>query len=195
MHESSPLPSLSPAEQWLDKYGDALYRYAFYRVRDASLAEDLVQETLLAAFKARGQFAGRSTEATWLTGILKNKIVDQLRKSLREQPSHGGEELDGLEEAYFDSAGHWKAAPNAWREPDDALEQSEFWQIFQRCVDGIPAKQAEIFKLCEIDGLPAKDIGKVLDVSPTNVWVALHRARLKLRECMEKLWFNNEGVR
>lgn len=185
--------TLSPAQDWLRKYGDRLYRYAYYRIHDSSAAEDLVQETLIAALKGRQNFAGRSSESTWLVGILKNKIVDYLRKAMRERTFEYTEELqDDIEREYFDSAGHWKAAPSIWQQPETAMEQSEFWDIFNDCVDAIPDKQAEIFKLCEIDGLSAKQVSKVLQITPTNIWVALHRARLKLRDCMHKRWFNGE---
>ncbi len=160
-------------------------------MHNASTAEDLVQETLLAALKARQQFAGRSSESTWLIGILKNKIMDHLRKAFREQATDLSTGLeDNIESEYFNSTGHWRSMPSIWNHPEQAMEQTEFMKIFQECINGIPARQAEIFKFCELDGMSAKETSKVLDITTTNIWVALHRARLKLRDCIDKLWFN-----
>lgn len=182
---------LSPPEDWLENYGDLLYRYAYFRVNDQNTAEDLVQETLLAALKSRQNFAGRSSESTWLVGILKNKILDYLRKYLREQTLEAGdaaEQEDDLS-AYFAANGHWKTLPTVWENPDESLEQTEFWTVFEQCVAGIPPKQAQVFRLCEIEGMSGKEVGKELGMTSTNIWVALHRARLKLRDCLERTWF------
>lgn len=187
----TPKPELSAPEEWLDKYGDMLYRYAYYRVNDQNTAEDLVQETLLAALKSRKNFAGRSSEGTWLVGILKNKIMDYLRKYLREQTLESGdaaEEEDDLS-AYFAANGHWKSLPTVWENPEGSMEQSEFWSIFEKCIKGIPPKQAQVFRLCEIEGMTGNEVGKELGMTSTNIWVALHRARLRLRDCLDRNWF------
>ncbi len=181
-------------ELWLEAHGDALFRYAYFRLRDAPLAEDLVQETLLAALQARDRFAGRSSVRTWLTAILKNKLVDHLRKHGREQSLDALTGPDGapdqVMEALFVADGHWHSPPAAWANPQASLEQREFWRIFVDCLEALPRRQAEAFALCELDGLAGGEAGKVLGVSPSNLWVLLHRARLRLRRCLELTWFN-----
>lgn len=193
----SPAPDrgLSPPEGWLDRHGDALYRYACFRLRDTAAAEDLVQETLLAAFQARGGFAGRASERTWLVGILKNKIVDHLRKRRREDIVDTPIEPDEDVEALFSPGrkDHWTHAPSVWNNPTASLEQKQFWKIFSDCVDLLPARQAQAFVLCELDGLGGAESCQVLGVTTTNLWVLLHRARLRLRECLEQRWFQGNS--
>lgn len=182
---------LSRPEVWLDEHGDALYRYARFRLNDPTLAEDLVQETLLAALQAQDSFAGRSTERTWLIGILKNKLIDHLRKACRENTAdvESDEDLDAL----FDHASrdHWHTPPSAWDNPPAALEQKQFWAVLGDCLGALPARQAQVFTLCEMEGLDGSEACKVLGVTTTNVWVLLHRARLRLRECLENHWFDH----
>ena len=189
-----PSPSgrlLSLPEVWLEQHGDALYRYAYFRVNDAALAEDLVQDTLLAAFQAQDSFAGRSTERTWLIGILKYKLIDHLRKHAREQLMDTTPGSDQDFDALFkdDNWSHWQKPPAVWDNPSAALEQQQFWAVFSDCLSTLPDRQAEAFILCEVEGLDGNEACKVLDVTPSNVWVLLHRARLRLRECLENQWF------
>jgi len=178
---------------WLDRHGDALYRFALMRVREPATAEDLVQETLLAALRARERFAGNSTERTWLIAILKNKIIDHFRRHARETPLPAGADSDEAIEAMFSAAdaGHWVRPPAAWSNPHQALEQAEFFRVFQQCLEGLPARQAQAFVLSELDGLPTDELCKVLEAETSNVWVMLHRARLRLRQCLESNWFGN----
>ena len=183
------ISTTSTPEQWLNEHGDALYRHAYFRLRDKMAAEDVVQETLLAAMKARERFAGRSSERTWLIGILNNKVVDYLRKQVREQSLEqgdlGDDELEGL---LFEADGHWRRAPSAWGDPDAAFEQKAFWEALSRCLEELPDRQARAFSLCEMDGVSGAEAGKVLGVTATNMWVILHRARLRLKECLELNW-------
>ncbi len=176
-------------EDWLQAHGDALYRYALARVRDRTLAEDLVQETLLAALRGRSGFAGRAAERTWLIAILKNKVIDHFRKHAREQSLDALEDPDELIEAQFEVDGHWRSPPGAWSNPVAAFENEEFWGRFAECLEGLPERQARAFSLCELDGLAGEEACKVLGVSATNLWVLLHRARLRLRQCLEIRWF------
>jgi RNA polymerase sigma-70 factor (ECF subfamily) len=179
---------------WLDQHGDALYRFALVRVRDSAVAEDLVQDTLLAALRAHERFAGQSSELTWLIAILKNKIVDHYRRHVREAPLPDSEDPDGLIDALFKKSNdHWLTVPAAWQDPDTSLENSQFWQAFTDCLQGLPARQAQAFTLTELDGLGTDELCKVLGVTSSNVWVLLHRARLRLRECLEHGWFGNES--
>ena len=191
---TKPPPSgirLSLPEVWLEQHGDTLYRYAYFRINDAALAEDLVQDTLLAALQAQESFAGRSTERTWLIGILKNKLIDHLRKYSREQTMDTTPGSDQDFDALFkdDNWSHWRTPPSVWDNPSAALEQQQFWTVFSDCLGALPGRQAEAFTLCEIEGLDGNEACKVLGVATSNIWVLLHRARLRLRECLENHWF------
>jgi len=174
----------------VDRYGDYLFRYAVLRLRDRSAAEDLVQETFLAALSGRDRFSGGSSESTWLVGILKHKIADHFRRQAREAPA-GREELrDFPDPAAFDGSGHWISGPAEWGgNPADLLRQREFLEQFLECLSGLSASHANAFTLREIEGAAAAEICKVLNVSETNLWVILHRARSSLRRCLETRWF------
>jgi RNA polymerase sigma-70 factor (ECF subfamily) len=192
MSQDTP-PSATP-EDWLSEHGDALYRHAYFRLRDKMGAEDMVQETLLAAFKGRERFAGRSSQRTWLIGILNNKVVDYLRKQAREQSLDQGDLGDAeLEDLLFEADGHWRRPPSSWGDPDAAFEQTVFWRAFAKCLEELPMRQAQAFCLCEMDGVGGGEASKVLGVSTTNIWVILHRARLRLKECLELNWLG-EGA-
>jgi RNA polymerase sigma-70 factor (ECF subfamily) len=162
-----------------------LLRYATLQLRDAAAAEDAVQETLLAALAGEASFGGRSNLRTWLTGILKHKIVDTIRRSSRESPLPAEEELDAL----FDATGHWVEAPQAWPDPDAALDQKAFFAALEECLAKLPAKTSQAFMMREHMGYETGDICKELSITPTHVWVLLHRARLALRSCLEMNWF------
>jgi RNA polymerase sigma-70 factor (ECF subfamily) len=183
--------TLSDPAQWPDLYGDVLYRHAFFRLRDEMLAEELVQETFLAALKSRQNFAGKSSEKTWLIGILKHKIVDHIRKAVREQPQNEVfQELDEIELDSFDGKGHWKFDVRRWSDPDNALEQRQFWAVLEACIARLPQRMASLFILREIDGLDSASICKELELSSTNnLWTLLSRMRMRLRQCLELQWF------
>ena len=173
-----------------------LLRYARLQLRDPAQAEDAVQETLLAALEGAARFAGKSSLRTWLTGILKHKIIDQLRRAGREQALTGidddrpeAEAVDAL----FAPDGHWREFPAQWGNPDTALENSRFWAAFEECALRLPARTARVFMMREIMDMPTKEICKELDITATNCWVMLHRARLTLRECLELQWFGKPG--
>lgn len=181
-------------ENWVDEHGDYLFGYALLRVRDRELAEELVQETFLAALKARHNFAGQSSEKTWLVGILKHKIIDHFRRVSREH-SVADFEANGHEEDLFRQTGewvdHWKpeSAPKEWaNDPGRLLEQKEFWEVFKRCLAELPPRLAQAFTLREIDGFSSEEICEILNISANNLWVMLHRARALLRRSMEVNW-------
>ncbi|MGH8557394.1 MAG: sigma-70 family RNA polymerase sigma factor [Methylococcales bacterium] len=180
----------NPAE-WLDLYGDALYRYAMVRLRDEHLAEDLVQETLLAGLNARERFAGNAAEKTWLIGILKHKIVDHFRKSSRETVQNTEDATIGQStESCFDERGRWTIEAGAWSSPDKSLEQDQFWSVLADCVEHLPRRLDRLFALREIDGLASEEILEVLNISTANnLWVMLSRMRLQLRNCLDTHWF------
>jgi RNA polymerase sigma-70 factor (ECF subfamily) len=182
---------LSDTDTWLDRHGDALYRYALLRVRQPDVAEDLVQDTLLAALRARASYAGQANERTWLVAILKNKIIDHFRRAARETPLPDLPEPDDTADGFFhgEPAGHWTEIPATWGRPDTCLEQMEFWRAFRDCLDKLPERQARVFALTELDELSTPELCKALGISPSNAWVLLHRARLRLRDCLERSWF------
>ena len=163
-----------------------LLRYASLQLRDRAAAEDAVQETLLAALAGEKGFGGRSNLRTWLTGILKHKIVDAIRRSSREQTLPDDD--DGLDRL-FDARGHWVDPPKAWRDPDATLETQQFFVRLEECLARLPAKTARAFMMREHLGLATEEICKALAVTPTHCWVLLHRARLALRHCLEANWF------
>ncbi len=180
---------IDPAD-WVERYGDYLFRYAMVRVRNRSAAEDLVQETFLAALSDRGAFAGRSSESTWLVGILKHKIADHFRRQSREGSFPDGDPEGRIEEGLFDASGHWASGPSDWgTNPADLFRQKEFLDQLAGCLSDLSPKHANAFTLREIEGFGTAEICKVLDISETNLWVILHRARMLLRRCLEIRWF------
>jgi RNA polymerase sigma-70 factor (ECF subfamily) len=186
-----PNPANLDRSDWLDQYGDYLFRYAMLRLRDRSVAEDLVQETFLAALKDRASFSGKSSEATWLVGILKHKIADHFRRQSREVSLPGGDFPDPSRVDPFDAAGRWSTGPAEWGgNPADLFRQKEFLDQLTKCLSGLSPNHANAFTLREIEGADTKEICKVLDVSETNLWVILHRTRMLLRRCLETRWFN-----
>lgn len=163
-----------------------LLRYASLQLRDRHAAEDAVQDTLLAALAGEAGFAGRSNLRTWLTGILKHKIIDAIRRLSREVPvAADADELDSL----FDQRGHWVEMPAAWDNPDASLEQKQFFAALEECLMRLPAKTAQVFMMREHLGFETGDICKELGVTPTHCWVLLYRARMVLRECLQQNWF------
>ncbi len=186
--------SASKPAEWVEKYGDYLYRYAILKLKDPSLTEDILQETFLAALKSRKTFEGKSTEKTWLVGILKHKIIDYFRKSSRESLHDEIEELEKASDESFNQKGMWSNGPSKWlKSPDDSIENKQFWKVFHKCVSALPPRIANAFILREVEGVTSDDICKELDISSTNLWVIMHRARQKLRKCLETNWFCGKG--
>jgi len=185
MAEERAAESRDPS-RWVDEHGDALFRFAVLRVRDAELASDLVQDTFLSALKAFEGFRGQSSVRTWLTGILKHKIIDYYRKNRLEIPAtEVGPEGTDLD--------HAESLAPAWKEsPSTLVENREFWGVLTNCLDGLPEAHRRAFSMREFDGLSSEEIRKVLDVTPSNLWVILHRARTKLRRCLEANWFEGK---
>ncbi|HSN40484.1 MAG TPA: sigma-70 family RNA polymerase sigma factor [Burkholderiales bacterium] len=181
-----------PAE--LEQFRSYLMRCALLQLRDPSAAEDAVQETLLAALVGRAGFSGKSSIRTWLTGILKHKIVDQIRRAAREQPLGGNDaEPDRsdaeLIDALFARDGHWNQPPARWNNPELSFENGKFWEAFEMCTRLMPAKTARVFVMREVMELTTDEICKELQITATHCWVMLHRARLSLRECLDSKWF------
>ncbi|MEJ2640423.1 MAG: sigma-70 family RNA polymerase sigma factor [Desulfosarcinaceae bacterium] len=180
------------ADQWVDAYGDALYRFALQRVKQIEVAEDLVQETFLAAVQSRDRFKGQSTEKTWLFSILKHKLIDFYRK---QKIRSGSELLTADEEAVdrmFKANGQWQAAPAHWdHNPGKSHEVKEFLDAFYHCLGELPERNARVFAYREIDGLGTTEICERLEITAANCWVILYRARMLLRSCLEGTGFSN----
>ena len=175
---------------WVDRYGDYLFRYAMLRVRDRSAAEDLVQETFLAALKGKETFSGGSSEATWLVGILKHKIADRFRHLAHEVPLEEDDLREQAGPSAFDGSGHWTSGPTEWGgDPANLYREKRFLDQFTECLAGLSPNHANAFTLREIEGADAGEICKILNITETNLWVILHRARMQLRRCLEIRWF------
>lgn len=173
----------------LEQHRSYLTAYALRRVGDAGLAEDLVQDTYVAALGAVQGFRGDASLRTWLTGILKHKIIDAIRRASRDGAAAAGEEDANLDEVVFNPRGHWATAQPAWPDPDASLEQAQFFAVLEECLARLPAKTAQAFMMREHLGLETADICKELGVTPTHCWVLLYRARMSLRECLQANWF------
>lgn len=180
------LPKTDPT-RWVSEHGDALYAYAVSRLKNADSAEDVVQETLLGALKNLNRFPPQKEVGPWLMGILKKKVVDRKRELIKRYSTLG--DVDPIFDKLFDKSGKWSKAS---RSGDplrlDSLEQAEFTVIFKRCLRGLPRNQAEVFAGRELKGQSADELCNELEVSLANLWVLMHRARLRLAECIRARW-------
>lgn len=175
--------------QLLESHRKYLLRYARFHLRDASLAEDAVQDTLIAALAQHERFQGRSQLRTWLTGILKHKIVDLTRSRNRGLPADALTEDSESAEGVFDTQGKWVDPPADWGMPDTALESAQFWRVYQECCQRMSRRDALVFSMREVMGMPSDEICKKIEITTTNLHVILFRARLSLRTCLSKNWF------
>jgi RNA polymerase sigma-70 factor (TIGR02943 family) len=193
--------ALSDPDRWVELYGDYLFKFAVIRLRDPVKAEDMVQETFLAALKGAKNFAGRSAEKSWLTGILKNKIYDYFRKAGREvaftdMEFYSDEESKGFVAEGVGQEG-WvhELGPLEWSsDPGASLDSQAFWRTFHDCSSKLPKNVATVFNLREVDGVESREICAMLNISENNLWVMLHRARMALRRCLEANWFGKQGA-
>ncbi len=184
----------STPTEWVDLYSDDLYCFALKFIPQDDVAQNLIQETFLAALKNHHTFSSQSSEKTWLIGILKNKITDHLRAKYKEIPASQLIDDDKTIEGFFDSqSGHLAQEPTAWKfNPTVLMENKEFWETFNNCLSRLPEKTSQAFALREIEAMKSSEICKVLGISSTNLWVLLHRARIQLRACLEKNWFTHD---
>ncbi len=183
----------------VDSHRGYLLRYATARLRDGTQAEEVVQEALLAALAGIDSFSGQSTLRTWLTAILKFKIID-LQRDLISDRTHfvsATAEDDSADpewlERQFDHTGHWNKQFAEWHNPDQALEQKQFFAAFEQCMDKLPKAAGRVFFKREVMGADTEEICKEEGISSSNCWVMLHRARVSLRECLERNWFAGAG--
>jgi RNA polymerase sigma-70 factor (ECF subfamily) len=188
-----PAVGLSDPKHWVDLHGDYLFRYAVARVRNETVAEDLVQDALLAALQARGRFSSDSSERGWLTGILKNKILDHFRRLARERTFSEDESLPEELQNRFDDVGLWKREPESgpaeWgADAASLMQRQEFMEALRQCLAKLPQRCADTFVLREMEAEASEKIQELLGITPANFWVLLHRARMQLRLCLEQNW-------
>lgn len=174
-----------------------MLRFARLQLRESAAAEDAVQEAILAAMEGAAGFSGAAAVKTWVFSILRNKIVDEIRRRARQPQAAAITDDEGecLTDALFAADGHWADMPGSWGDPQQALEQRRFWDVFEACLDGVPAKPSRVFMMREFLGLTTEEICKELGISTSNCWVLLHRARLGLRECLSLRWFGTAATR
>lgn len=184
--------------QWLHLYGDHLFSIAMLRLNDRQLAEDMLQETFLSAIKAAEGFKGESSEKTWLIAILKNKITDHYRKraTSKEVNNYLAETEDSFTAAFFESgpgdAPHWldTTAPANWGFSADAsMNRAEFYNILQECIKRMPEKLRLIFIAKFVEETETTILCKEYEISSSDYWVIIHRAKVLMRACLEKNWF------
>lgn len=169
-----------------------LLRFARTQLRNEAWAEDAVSESVVAALERPAAFAGQSQLKSWLIGVLKHKLIDQLRRNTREATILVGEDGEDLDDDLFLPDGHWREAPQDWGDPDAACCQKEFFEILQACCDHLPPVQARVFMMREWLELDSGEICTQLAISAGNLWVLLHRARLRLRDCLQLRWFDGQ---
>jgi len=169
-----------------------LMRVARLQLRDQALAEDVVQDALTAAIAAQSGFSGKSSVKTWLTGILKHKIIDAIRRKQREPLAASTLDDEGdLEDfdSLFRAHGAWDERPAAWGDPEQALNRRQFFDIMDFCLEKLPPNTARVFMMREVMELDSDEICKELAITANNLWVILYRARMSLRECLQTNWF------
>jgi len=186
----SPIDTL---HRQLEVMRPLLVRFAQLQIRNQALAEDAVQDALIAVLEKPERFNGQSSLRTYVTGILKFKIIDCLRASSRERQIDTAEDQseDDAIDALFKADGHTREQPLAWGDPDATLEQKDFFKVLEICLEKLPAKTARIFMMREWLELETDEICKELAITTSNAWVLLYRARMRLRECLDLNWFGN----
>ena len=187
---STEIHKLNP-DKWVNLYADYLYNYAIGRVNNHEMAKDLVQETFFAGLKSKDNFQGLATERTWLVSIIKRKIIDYYRKI---NSAKGKAEVKMNFYSDGEHEGEWieERVPSSWNaEVDKKIENEELSDALERCINNLPEKYAMVFRMKTIEQYETEDICKELDITSSNLWVIIHRARTQLRKCMEDNWFKN----
>jgi RNA polymerase sigma-70 factor (ECF subfamily) len=180
-------------EKWLALYGNLMYQYTLPRVKDTEIAQDIVQETFLAGLKGLVGYKGEASEKNWLFTILKNKIIDYYRKKATEQAVMTMPGLKLMDDEWFNEEGSWaeNRMPKDWQAADNPVERKEIQKIINWCKDHLKELQQYVFTLKYMEDLDSVEICKVLKISSSNYWVLIHRARLQMRDCVEKNWLKN----
>ena len=178
-------------DKWIDNYADYMYNYAIVRVNDSDLAKDLVQDTFFAGLKSAKNFQGKSTERTWLISILKRKIIDHYRK-INSKKGQAEVRMNFYDDG--ENEGNWleERVPQSWENQlEKSVENDELKKQLSSCIEALPEKYAMVFRMKTIQEFETEEICKELDITSSNLWVIIHRARTQLRKCMEDNWFNN----
>ncbi|MFT5473132.1 MAG: RNA polymerase sigma-70 factor (TIGR02943 family) [Candidatus Promineifilaceae bacterium] len=176
-------------DMWLDQYGDYLYRYALMRLRDPARAEDAVQETFLAAIKKRDGFTGQVDFKYWLRGILRNKIVDHIRKAVREDIVEDADAHKMIDSFWFKNSGLPVRDPAPWQfDLNSGCERKEFWTVLEGCLAKLKGTMRDAFVMKMLEERDSDEICKLLGISTNNLWVITHRARGHLKTCLETHW-------
>ena len=178
------------ANKCINEYAGILLSYTAARVNDTGIAEDIVQETFISAWKNREGFKGEASEKNWLFSICKNKIIDHYRKKARTPVQYA--EADTTAD-FFDKNEHWtkENGPKEWGiDYNQTIEKKEFYSILEFCKQKLQELQQKVFVLKYLEELDSDEICKLLDISSSNYWVLIHRAKLQLRSCLDKKWIN-----
>lgn len=184
-------PEKQNAEEWLALYGDYMYRYALFRLNNEDTSRDMVQDTLIAAWQSQKNFRGDSSVRTWLVGILKHKITDYIRKQIRDRNLVHHLEMDPLSD-FFDARDQWhQPVHTCMGNPEQLSSNREFLKVLHRCIGALPEQHRHVFTLRELNGENTDTICNACDITPTNLHVIMHRARLALQKCLEKNYFED----
>lgn len=191
----SPKVEIAPPETWVDRYGDYLYGYAMSRLRNPDAAADCVQDTFMAGIKALDRFDGSRDIKFWLRGIMRNKIVDQIRKSVKENKVNiDNEDENLLESFWFRFSGIATTNPEPWQfNPRKHYDNTEFWVVFETCIDEVKEPAREAFVLKVLEDKTTEEVCKLMDISPNYLWVLLHRAREQLKLTLESRWTGDKA--
>jgi RNA polymerase sigma-70 factor (ECF subfamily) len=182
--------ALLNTDKWIDNYADYMYNYAIVRVNDSDLSKDLVQDTFFAGLKSAKNFQGKSTERTWLISILKRKIIDHYRK-INSKKGQAEVRMNFYDNG--ENEGNWleERVPQSWdNQSEKSIENQELKSQLESCIDDLPEKYGMVFRMKTIQEFETEEICKELDITASNLWVIIHRARTQLRKCMEDNWFN-----
>ena len=177
-------------DKWIDNYADYMFNYAVVRVNNSDLAKDLVQDTFFAGLKSAKNFQGKSTERTWLVSILKRKIIDHYRK-INSKKGQAEVRMNFYDDG--ENEGNWleERVPQSWdNQSEKSIENEELKSQIDNCIDALPEKYGMVFRMKTIQEFETEEICKELDITASNLWVIIHRARTQLRKCMEDNWFN-----
>jgi RNA polymerase sigma-70 factor (ECF subfamily) len=183
--------SMINSDKWIDNYADYLFNYAVTRVNDADLAKDLVQDTFFAGLKSAKNFQGKSTERTWLVSILKRKVIDHYRK-INSKKGKAEVRMNFYNDG--ENEGNWieERVPQSWdNQSEKNIENEELRNQLEGCINKLPEKYAMVFRMKTVQEFETAEICKELEITSSNLWVMIHRARTQLRKCMEDNWFNN----
>ena len=191
MSDPQPASGLNP-DNWVDEYGDYLFRYAVSRLRDDNAAEEVVQETFLAGIRFQHRYTGDGTERAWLLGILKRKLIDHIRRRTRYDRDGVSDGSHDPSEKLFDRNGNWKNGAFASATPDGQVASREIWNVVKDCLKRLPQGQADVFVLSVMEEMTSEEICQELQITPSNLWVRLHRARLALAQCVGTRWFHDQ---